>query len=415
MNDLDSLFNEATVVGNECECDYEDDSELLVIDHDFRTISIPSNKKLLGVTNDSRVNTLWFIAPRYYNGIDMSLFELRINYMNAHNEGDLYVVQNPIIGDEFIKFCWVVGHHACLYNGNVSFIVCAKLFVEGSEPPAIAREYNTALHTLPVVNGLEVDEIVYEANYDLIEQFLREIKRGEEIEEWYRLTIENATSANNSKIAAHDSEVNSKTSETNSAISSNLAQAASAEAVIAVDNIKKYFYTMGTASGFVLLFHDGGAGIGVAKLVAKFNPNQSGSGTPSQDNVRPFVKITGVTIEHTGSGGNFATYTMDWTEEAPAMYGGSVNLVTGILSPYKYYQSYNGEELVGPWLSSQNEYVAGRIPSLGAEVIDMGAMADDIHLMPQAVSTFFEMNLFTSNANLMELDYFTKYGNFRLG
>ena len=44
-------------------------------------------------------------------------------------------------------------------------------------------------------------------------------------------------------------------------------------------------------------------------------------------------------------------------------------------SQFKYYASYNGEALVGPWYSSMDVYEEGTTPTIGAEVIDAGTVA----------------------------------------
>lgn len=160
---LNDLFDEASVVGDETE-----EVDWFVISHDFRTITIPANKRLAGVTSDEKVNKLYFKCPRTYGEVDLNDFNFRINYTNAHNEGDQYLVMDKtVVGDE-IQFTWLVGRHACEYAGNISFIVCA---VETGIGATILREYNTAIHTLQVVQGLETTEAVEEAVVDVIEQF----------------------------------------------------------------------------------------------------------------------------------------------------------------------------------------------------------------------------------------------------
>lgn len=155
MADLDVLFNEATVIGSTS----FDDPEYLEIGHDFRTITIPSSKNLLGVVNDNRVNVLYFRCPRYYGPIDLSTFEFRINYKNANGEPDIYTVFNKSFDEENIEFTWVVSRHAFKYVGDVSFVVCARLVENG----AAVREYNTTVQSLPVIVGLEVDTAFYRA------------------------------------------------------------------------------------------------------------------------------------------------------------------------------------------------------------------------------------------------------------
>lgn len=171
MDELNNLFAEASVVGT----GEEEITDWFVVDHDFRTIRIPTNKRLIGVTSDERVNTLHFKVPRYYGTLDLQPFEFRINYLNANGEGDIYIVTGANYDNEYITFDWVVGRHACMYNGEVSFIICARTFRPDTDPPIIEREYNTGIHKLSVILGIEVDEPVYMANYDLIEQILREI------------------------------------------------------------------------------------------------------------------------------------------------------------------------------------------------------------------------------------------------
>lgn len=200
MPDLDELFNSASLVGGS-----EYTPDYLVINNDFRTITIPSTKKLLGVTSDDSVNILNFRCPRYYGTVDLSPLTFRINYMNAMGEGDIYAVQDKTVDDSEITFSWTVGRHACRYSGSVRFIVCAYLSSNGT----ITQEYNTAVHTLPVVQGLETSEAVVEAEYDLIAEFLENIQNSEA----YMNRAETAaTSAEASKTAAANSATSASTS-----------------------------------------------------------------------------------------------------------------------------------------------------------------------------------------------------------
>lgn len=168
---LNDLFDEASVIGEE--------TEWFVISHDFRTITIPPNKKLAGVTSDEKVNRLYFKCPRIYGEVDFNDFTFRINYTNARGEGDMYLVTDKEVVDNEIHFTWLVGRHACEFSGNISFVVCA---IE-TENTTILREYNTAIHTLQVIEGLETSDAVEEAFMDVIGQF------EEEISELKRLNV----------------------------------------------------------------------------------------------------------------------------------------------------------------------------------------------------------------------------------
>ena len=142
--------------------------DYLEISHDFRKITIPSSKQLLGVTSDENVNVIHFRCPRYYGDIDLNNFIFRINYLNANNEGDQYLVTDKEIDGDNLTFSWTAGRHACEYSGNVKFIVCAFVSNNG----VISQEYNTAIHTMQVIQGLETGEDIVEENYDIIADLL---------------------------------------------------------------------------------------------------------------------------------------------------------------------------------------------------------------------------------------------------
>lgn len=150
----------------------EETQQVLVIDNDLRRITIPEGVTLLGVTSDDDVRRLRFSMPRMYGEVDLSAFVLRINYLNAGNEGDRYPVADAEVDGDTIRFSWLVGRHACKYKGDVRFIVCAKLTGDGGE---IEKEFNTTLATLPVLEGLETGEAIVQAHPDVIEAILKRL------------------------------------------------------------------------------------------------------------------------------------------------------------------------------------------------------------------------------------------------
>ena len=86
---------------------------------------------------------------------------------------------------------------------------------------------------------------------------------------------------------------------------------------------------------------------------------------------------------------NGTTYT---TTLGRTVYGGTVDLVSGVLNKKPYYASYNGETLVGEWISDRDEYVAGTNPTIGAQVVNIGADGTDIQLSPQTINTLVGVN-----------------------
>ena len=146
-----------------------DTDKTLIIDKDLRTIIIPSSVKNLGVESDDDVLRLKFSMPRMYGDVDLSDFSIYINYMNAKNTGDVYVVNDKTIADDTITFSWLVGRVALAYKGSVRFIVCMKKHDDDSN---VIQEYNTTIASLPVLEGLETGETVIQQNPDIIEMLL---------------------------------------------------------------------------------------------------------------------------------------------------------------------------------------------------------------------------------------------------
>lgn len=144
----------------------------LIISNDLRTINIPSSVRNLGVESDDDVLQLNFRMPRYIGTIDLSTFSIRINYINSKGDGNIYTVNNPIIDEQFIAFTWLVGPGATMYKGDTKFNVCLRKLNEVDE---IDKEYNTTIATLPVLEGLEVDESFIESYVDLLTQWQNDL------------------------------------------------------------------------------------------------------------------------------------------------------------------------------------------------------------------------------------------------
>ncbi len=104
------------------------------------------------------------------------------------------------------------------------------------------------------------------------------------------------------------------------------------------------------------------------KMTATLEPQQSGSGTPSATNIRPFINFDGIGTSHstetTPSGG---------TGPAPSspFYGGTQDCLTGRWTlPYIHYGNYDGADISGlRWWSDRDPYVPGTNPSVGAFVV----------------------------------------------
>ena len=153
------------------------DDTTLVIDNYSRTIHIPNRITNLGVEHDDEVLFLNFKMARYLDDTDLSKFSIRINYINANGDSDAYTVKEDkkVVGENFIKFSWQVGPTATAYKGTTKFIVCMKTMKTVDGQQVIDKEYNTTVASLPVLEGLEVDESIVTQYSDIIEQWREEI------------------------------------------------------------------------------------------------------------------------------------------------------------------------------------------------------------------------------------------------
>ena len=159
------------------------------IDLDTRAVLVPAGE-VIGVYHDKDVNRLTFEVPGIYKGIDLTGYQISINYMNEEEQKDVYLVEDMIVTmnmnnkPESIQFSWLVGATACAVPGTVSFTVCfKKLDSEGN----ILNEINTKLTKMKVLEGCEAVEDEIEERYmtDLAGQLYKELdkvkKRGSDI------------------------------------------------------------------------------------------------------------------------------------------------------------------------------------------------------------------------------------------
>lgn len=150
----------------------EEPVPMLRISNDLRTIDIPEEVSIIGVENDDDVLRLHFEMPQHYGEFDLSEFLLRVNFINAQKEGDIYRVADATTRDGHIYFSWLVGRTATRYKGDTTFIVCArKISADG----LVEKEFNTTIASLKVLEGLETHDQVIQENPDVIELLLRKM------------------------------------------------------------------------------------------------------------------------------------------------------------------------------------------------------------------------------------------------
>ena len=161
MSTIDEVLAAAEVVDAVC-----------VIDGETRIISVPTEYKELGVESDEKVTRVKFQCPKIVgDNIDLTEYNLYINYKNASNKLNSYLVEDVTVTGDTINFSWLLSRHVTENPGTISYIVCAKK----SDDTGVINEWNTKVATGTVGIGLEATEEIEEQNIDAIEQILRSI------------------------------------------------------------------------------------------------------------------------------------------------------------------------------------------------------------------------------------------------
>lgn len=116
----------------------------------------------------------------------------------------------------------------------------------------------------------------------------------------------------------------------------------------------------------------------------------------------PMLRFSGDSDTYEPYNGN--TYNISLAS-AGTVYGGTLDVTTGVLTAYPYYASYNGETLTGEWISDRDKYVSGTTPTIGAQVVDMSGTGTEIQLTPQQIRTLYGQNNIFADTGNVALEY----------
>lgn len=178
---------------------YAEEMVCCVIDPETRVIDVPAEYQLLGVESDEKVERMYFQCPKIVgDNIDLSKLALRVNFRNANNQKDQYIVDDVEISGDNITFSWLLSRRVTQYKGNVSFIVCA-VKASGEE---ITNEWNTTLATAQVLEGLEADITLPEEDTDVVKQLIA--VATQKITDVQNATSSANTAASNADIKAQE-------------------------------------------------------------------------------------------------------------------------------------------------------------------------------------------------------------------
>lgn len=128
-------------------------AEVCTIDRCTRAVTIPEALRIVGVETDKDVTRRHFKVLCSYRGTNLSTFRIRIHFMNANKEKDIYYVTDAAQDGEYLTFSWVISRNATKYKGKLQFIAC--MVCDGGTDEE--REWNSTLGEFTVLEGLEVE------------------------------------------------------------------------------------------------------------------------------------------------------------------------------------------------------------------------------------------------------------------
>ena len=119
-------------------------------------------------------------------------------------------------------------------------------------------------------------------------------------------------------------------------------------------------------------------------------------------NICPITGLTGLSVYvgPTQDPDDATVYNVDWTTQAGTVYGGTLDVVTGVMTvTMANIASYNGETITEPWLSSMDAYAAGTTPTIGAQVVYTLATPITYQLTPKQIAALIGQNYIWSSNN----------------
>lgn len=102
------------------------------------------------------------------------------------------------------------------------------------------------------------------------------------------------------------------------------------------------------------------------------------------------------------------TYPITFPSEAGTVYGGTLDVTTGVLTVTDaQIASYNGEALSSTWISDRDIYAEDTTPTTGAQVVYKLAIPQTYQLKPLEIKAITGINnIFADTGNIISFDYY---------
>lgn len=147
-----------------------------------RYIAVPEDLKKIAVQYDHNIETVTFDCPRYWDGHDMSLMRVYVNYLRADDAQGCDLCTNVVVDetyDDIMHFDWTITGDLTEVDGPITFLVCVKKVGENlTEENHWNSELNTDCYVSP---GLECETKVVEHYPGIITALLSRMDYVEEI------------------------------------------------------------------------------------------------------------------------------------------------------------------------------------------------------------------------------------------
>ncbi len=165
---LDSLESGTYTLNSETE-------EHIIIGED-RSIMIPESLRDIANQYDHNVETVTFDCPRYWDGVDMSLLVVYINYQLPDGSEGCHMATNVVSdkeNDKLMHFDWTISRNVTLLEGKVLFNVSIR---DTDDLGRLVRCWNSDMcDQLTVAKGLECSNEVGKKYPDIIAHVSQEV------------------------------------------------------------------------------------------------------------------------------------------------------------------------------------------------------------------------------------------------
>ena len=153
-----------------------------------RYITVPESLQKIGVQFDHNAETVTFDCPRYWDGHDLSMMKIYINYMRPNDSFGAYLCNDAEIDsmdNTIMHFNWVISGHVTEFAGPLSFLVCiCDVDQNGDSTTHWNSELNTQMY---ISSGMKCRDAILGRYPDIITQLLN---RMDSVEAVFAPTVE---------------------------------------------------------------------------------------------------------------------------------------------------------------------------------------------------------------------------------